>query len=111
MVTGNARSINFKKQIAMLISTDASKYEDWTFFGQLRFLDGEPGVQDHKVGFCSFPRSGNSFLRRLIENCTGIVTGSSISLHTATSLQIQGLKGEGIQDDRLWIVKAHHPAN
>ena len=70
----------------MLKSTDASKYEDWTFFGSHRFLDGEPGVADHKVGFCSFPRSGSSFLRRLIENCSGIVTGSSISLPTATGL-------------------------
>ena len=82
----NAKTLNFKKQIDMLKSTDASKFEEWTFFGSHRFLDGSSGVSDHKVGFCSFPRSGSSFLRRMIENCTGIVTGSSISLHTATGL-------------------------
>ena len=32
-----------------------------------------------------------------------------MSLHTATSLQIQGLKGEYIWDDRVWITKSHHP--
>ena len=32
-----------------------------------------------------------------------------MSLSTATTLQIQGLKGEHIIDDRCWIVKAHHP--
>ena len=30
-------------------------------------------------------------------------------LHTATSLQIMGMKGEGYIDDNCWIVKAHHP--
>ena len=30
-------------------------------------------------------------------------------LHTSTSLQCMGLKGEFIADDRTWIVKAHHP--
>lgn len=32
-----------------------------------------------------------------------------MSLHTSTSLQIQGLKGEYIWDDRVWITKSHHP--
>ena len=47
----NAKTLNFKKQIEMLKSTDASKFEEWTFFGSHRFLDGEPGVSNHKVGF------------------------------------------------------------
>ena len=54
-------------------------------FSEFSSPQGGGGVH-HKVGFCSFPRSGSSFLRRLIENCSGIVTGSSISLHTATGL-------------------------
>ena len=40
---------------------------------------------------------------------SGVTTGATVSMHTATSLQIMGLKGEGICDDRTWIVKAHHP--
>ena len=32
-----------------------------------------------------------------------------MSIHTSTSLQIMGLKGETIADDRVWITKTHHP--
>lgn len=94
----------------MLKSKDPSHYEEWTFNGGIRVLDQQDSLTNEKVAVCSFPRSGNSFLRRLMETCTGIATGSSISLHTATSLQIQGLMGEGMTDDRVWAVKGHHPA-
>lgn len=94
----------------MLKSTDPSLCNEWTFLGGIRFLDQEESTADDKIGICSFPRSGNSFLRRLMETCSGIATGSSISLHTATGLQVQGLMGEGIQDNRVWGVKGHHPA-
>jgi len=40
---------------------------------------------------------------------TGISTGACVPLHTSTSLQFQGLKGEYTVDDRCWIVKSHHP--
>jgi hypothetical protein len=45
----------------------------------------------------------------VLEGISGITTGSTISLHTSTTLQIQGLKGEYVCDDRVWIVKSHHP--
>jgi hypothetical protein len=61
------------------------------------------------VAFNGYPRSGTTFLRKYIEQITGLVTGATVMLHTATSLQITGLKGEFIADDRCWIVKAHHP--
>jgi hypothetical protein len=113
--TGNvvpitAKTISFKKQIEMLKSTDPSQLElaRWTFDGDFRFLDGE-SIGDNKVGFTSFPRSGNSFMRRILEQISGITTGGTMHLHTATSLQIQGLKGEWVFDDKVWIVKSHHP--
>jgi hypothetical protein len=70
----------------MLKSTDRAKFEEWTFTGVTRFLDGGICLDDEKVALCSFPRSGNSYLRRLIESCTGIATGSSNSLVTGTNL-------------------------
>ena len=73
-----------------------------------RFLDGE-SIGARKVGFTSYPRSGNSFLRRYCEQITSLTTGSSIHTHTSTSLQIMGLKGEGHIGDNAWIVKSHHP--
>ena len=30
-------------------------------------------------------------------------------MHTATSLQLLGMKGEGVTDDRVWVIKSHHP--
>jgi len=66
-------------------------------------------MNEQKVAYNTYPRSGNSFLRKVLEGITGTPTGATMSLHTSTSLQIQGLKGEYIADDRVWIVKAHHP--
>lgn len=77
------------------------------FDGDFKFLDG--AALPTKIAFNTYPRSGNSFLRKYLEQMTGISTGATVSLHTSTSLQIQGLKGEFITDDRTWIIKAHHP--
>ena len=77
------------------------------FDGEFKFCDGQK--LPSKISFSTYPRSGNSFLRKYLEQMTGIPTGSTVSLHTATSLQVQGLKGEYIVDDRTWIIKAHHP--
>mmetsp|Transcript_30026 Transcript_30026/g.21783 ORF Transcript_30026/g.21783 Transcript_30026/m.21783 type:complete len:211 (+) Transcript_30026:468-1100(+) len=94
----------------MMRSKDRTLYEEskWQFDGHARFLDGEK-INGNKVGFLSYPRSGNSFLRKTLESTVGIPTGGVISLHTSTSLQIMGLKGEYITDDTTWIVKSHHP--
>lgn len=94
----------------MLKSKEEKSYEDnkWMFDGEYRFLDGEKF--DQKIAFNTFPRSGNSKLRRWIEQITGVTTGATVSLHTSTSLQCMGLKGEAIVDERVWVVKAHHPA-
>jgi len=62
-----------------------------------------------KVAFNTYPRSGNSMLRRLVEQMSGVFTGATMRLYTATTLQIMGLAGEEVVDDRVWVVKAHHP--
>ena len=98
----------------MLVNVLKSKDEallekhGWMFDGNFRILDGK-SIGNNKIAFNTFMRSGNSFLRRFLEQITGIATGSSVSMHTATSLQLIGLLGEGMVDDRVWIVKAHHP--
>jgi len=93
----------------MMRSKDATVYNNskWIFDGEFRFLDMEPVT--HKIAFLSFPRSGNSLMRRALEQSTGICTGSAGSLHTGTYLQLNGLKGQHICDDRVWVTKAHHP--
>lgn len=105
-----ARLLSFKQLTAILKSSDESLLtaNEWMFDGDFRFLDGTP-YGANKVCFTSFPRSGNSFLRRTLESVSGVTTGSTVSMHTSTSLQMQGLKGEGYIDDSVWIIKAHHP--
>ena len=47
---------------------DESLWEQsqWMFDGEFRFLDGE-SLGFNKIAFNTYPRSGNSFLRRLVE--------------------------------------------
>ena len=78
------------------------------FDGTFRFLDGAPN-KSNKIAFCSFPRSGNTFLRRYMELITGIQTGADNTLDVNVCLQMQGMKGEDIVDDTVWIVKSHSP--
>ena len=40
---------------------------------------------------------------------TGVPTGSDNTLHTDTTLQMSGMKGEDLTDDTTWIVKTHSP--
>ena len=57
----------------------------------------------------SFPRSGNSMLRRLVENVTGVETGSNMPAVINAVLPIIGMKGESYFDNSVWIVKTHYP--
>ena len=109
IVAKTARTINHANLLNMLKSKDEQLFKDnaWIFDGEFKFCDGEKLAS--KISFSTYPRSGNSFLRKYLEQMTGITTGATVSLHTATSLQVQGLMGEYIVDDRTWIIKAHHP--
>ncbi len=64
----------------------------------------------NRVAFASYPRTGNSFLRKILENITGVFTGSDMPLFKSMMLQQQGLLGEQIYgDDSVWITKTHFP--
>ena len=69
------------------------------------------GLNHRKVLLVSYPRSGNSYLRKLLESRLGIATGSdSRPNRTLTQSLLEcGFKGEGIVDDSVWIVKTHFP--
>jgi len=103
-------TINLRQLMNLLRSSNATLWErsKWMFDGGYRFLDGEAN-KSQKVAFCSFPRSGNTFMRRTLELLTGITTGADCTFDISITLQMQGLKGEGIQDDTVWIVKSHAP--
>ena len=111
VVPSIARRVNLNNLRNVLTSQDEAVFMEnsWIWDGEFRFLDSQP--IERRIGFTSYPRSGNSFLRRYVEQITGITTGSTISIHTSTSLQIMGLKGESHSDDSVWVAKSHHPFN
>jgi len=63
------------------------------------------------VALVSYPRSGNTLLRGLLEKVTGIFTGSDSRpmRYLAEDLRDRGLLGESIVSKRVWIVKTHYP--
>ena len=48
-------------------------------------------------------------MRKYFELLTGVETGADNTLNLNVHLQLQGLKGEHIVDDTVWIVKTHSP--
>ena len=64
-----------------------------------------------KILLTSYPRSGNSFVRKVLEEMTGIVTGSDSRPNRLLPAQLleYGYRGEGITDNSVWVVKSHYP--
>jgi hypothetical protein len=69
------------------------------------------GAGHDKILLSSYPRSGNSFLRKLIESYTGIISGSDSSPNRPLSSALLkcGFAGEGIVDKSVWVIKTHFP--
>ena len=91
-------------------SKDVELWEkaQWMFEGEVKFLDGEEN-RSNKIAFSSFPRSGNTFMRKYCELLTGVQTGADNTPHVNVILQMSGMKGEDTVDDTTWIVKTHSP--
>ena len=76
-----------------------------------RFLKGSDEGGE-RIALASYPRSGNSLVRRLLESVTGIVTGSDTKpgRGMAELLRDSGLIGEGeTKKEKVWVVKTHFP--
>jgi hypothetical protein len=98
--------IDLEKHIQLLLSKDLTNIPD--FSRQARFLSGAPF---QAISYTSYPRSGNTFLRKYLENITGVATGSDqlMKFTLNVTLQYSGFKGEGIVKDKCWINKTHFP--
>lgn len=55
--------------------------------GKTKFLDSKVRMEGSRVAFASYPRTGNSFLRKILENITGVFTGSDMPLFKSLMLQ------------------------
>jgi len=73
-----AETINFNKLLEILKSKDPKLLEQTKFFDNknFKFLDGSVPRIGQRVWFGSYPRSGNTFMRKYLEMISGIVTGS-----------------------------------
>ena len=91
--------LNFDQVLRILRSKDLQSDEVLKFEEEVkkhgsRLLDKTIDVP--KVALATFPRSGNSLTRKLIEVVSGIATGANIMnfMHMNFSLGTQGFKGE-----------------
>jgi len=77
----NTPTINFQQLKDILLSTDLSRNEElaWIKDNSFRFLDGQD-MKGNQVALQSFPRTGNSFSRRFIEQITGVFTGADMNI-------------------------------
>jgi hypothetical protein len=66
-------------------------------------------IKGERVSYLTYTRSGNTFLRKYIELISGVVTGSEFTNRIPFPLQLQGLIGEHVVDDTVFVVKCHFP--
>lgn len=80
----DTETANFIELKRLLLSKDLSQYgllEKMTKDGRCLFLDRQTDLAGDRVAFQSFVRSGNTFLRRYIEQITGVYTGDDMSIN------------------------------
>ncbi|CAI7990010.1 WSCD family member CG9164, partial [Geodia barretti] len=68
-----------------------------------RFQKGE---SKPKYLLRSFPGSGNTWVRQVLEKATGICTGS---IYCDSDIMLSGMIGEGVDSSSVLVVKTHNP--
>lgn len=106
-------TINLDELLALFRSKDIARYHEVKdhFFGSQARYTRCNAEEQMSVMYATYPRSGNSLMRKHFENLTGIATGSDMVMKHGPNVALQhcGFKGEGIMDDRAWIKKSHYP--
>ena len=106
--------VSFKWLKELLLSKDLDRADElnWANNGEYRFLDEKEDLTGNMVAFQSFPRCGNTFLRRLIEDVTGVYTGTDMNIDWCTPEAMMGLLGtyQVCDDKSVWVTKTHYPS-
>lgn len=69
--------VNYDWLKDLYLSKDLSRLGELRALGESRkMLDSKVDLTGNRIAFASFPRTGNTMLKTLIEECTGILTGS-----------------------------------
>ena len=104
-------TVKFSDYISLLKSKvdDCPETQKWIFEGHSYYLDGTEDVP--MISYISFPRSGNTFFRKFFETITNITDGqyAKNEMIPILALQLTGLKGQGVADNRVWLVGTHTP--
>ena len=76
-----------------------------------KFLDGMTDLTGERTAMQSFVRSGNTFLRRYLEQVTGVFTGADMHISHTFFESMMGLLGQYItsESNRVWVTKTHWP--
>lgn len=84
----DTKTLNFNYLKSLYLSKDLSRIQefDWMAQESNRFLDGTVDMTAHSVAFSSYPRAGNTFLRKYMESITGITSGSNFANSTITEM-------------------------
>lgn len=93
------RPIKSRNQQQLIYHTKNNRIIQWC--GELRFID-PPLVEP--VALASFPGSGNTWLRYLLQQATGLVTGS---VYMDYGLLKNGFPGESVTNGSVLVVKTH----
>jgi hypothetical protein len=112
---GSNKVIDFGLLWDVLKSDDKSLLEDnkWIFEGNCKYLNpnSERNVENtgNAVSYSTYPRCGNSFLRKYLQLITGVATGSDMAVEMNTDFQLTEFMAEEITDSTVWIKKSHDP--
>ena len=73
--------VNFRELREILLSKDLMRQRDieWISSEPARFLDNTVDMTGNKVALTSYPRSGNTLVKKFLEKITGVTTGSEIN--------------------------------
>lgn len=79
--TDTAKAINLRSLKRQLLSKDKPKDEDLKLISGLetKFLDGEDITGD-RIVLATYPRTGNTFVRKYLELVTEVVTGGDMPI-------------------------------
>ena len=82
--TAESHVVNYEWLKELMLSKDLSRLDELKALGENpKFLDGKK-IEGNLICFDSFPRTGNTFLRTFIEQCSGIHTGADMPLWMTT---------------------------
>lgn len=83
-------SVEIDALVSLLKSKDVATYEkvkDHFFGSQARFLKLD-GKKHPSVAYTTYPRSGNSLMRKYFESLTGIATGSDMVMKHSPNIAL-----------------------